>query len=181
MAKKCKICLQPFTPQFSSFQKTCNNTECLVDFGRQESSKLHKKAARLEKKKARDNDKQHWLKRVQVEFNKFIRNRDFANACISCQRHHSGQYHAGHYMSVGGHSAALRYSEDNCHKQCSVCNNYKSGNLAEYRSNLIKKIGLERVEWIEGPHEPKKYTVEELKSMLAHYQNLNKQWVQSQS
>jgi hypothetical protein len=82
MAKKCKICLQPFTPQFSSFQKTCNNTECLVDFGRQESSKLHKKAARLEKKKARDNDKQHWLKRVQIEFNKFIRNRDSANACI---------------------------------------------------------------------------------------------------
>ena len=180
MAKKCKICLQPFTPQFSSFQKTCNNTECLVDFGRQESAKLHKKAARLEKKKAKDNDKQHWLKRVQVEFNKFIRNRDSRDPCISCNRHHKGQYHAGHYKTVGGHPA-LRFHEDNCHKQCSVCNNYKSGNLSEYRSNLLKKIGLNKVEWLEGPHEPKKYTVEELKTMLTHYQDQNKQWEQSQS
>tara|TARA_R110002126_G_scaffold64861_4_gene165898 strand:+ start:103 stop:357 length:255 start_codon:yes stop_codon:yes gene_type:complete len=84
-------------------------------------------------------------------------------------------------MSVGGHSAALRYDEDNCHKQCSVCNNYKSGNLSEYRSNLLKKIGLQKVEWLEGPHDPKKYVIEELKAMLTHYQQLNKQWAQSQS
>ena len=27
----------------------------------------------------------------------------------------------------------------------------------------------EAVEWLEGPHEPKKYTVEELKAMAAGY------------
>jgi len=181
MPKKCKVCKESFVPTFSSFQKTCNSVECLVDFGKLEATRLNKGEIRQAKKKARDNDKQHWLKRVQVEFNKYIRNRDHNDPCISCKRYHTGQYHAGHYMSVGGHSAALRYNEDNCHKQCSVCNNWRSGNLSEYRSNLLIKIGLERVEWLEGPHEPKKYTVEELKSMLTHYQKLNKQWAQSQS
>jgi hypothetical protein len=53
--------------------------------------------------------------------------------------------------------------------------------LSEYRSNLLKKIGLQKVEWLEGPHDPKKYVIEELKAMLTHYQQLNKQWAQSQS
>ena len=59
------------------------------------------------------------------------------------------------------------------------CNNYKSGNLSEYRSNLLIKIGLERVEWLEGPHDPVKYTIEDLQEMLSKYQSLNKKWVQS--
>jgi len=120
------------------------------------------------------------MKRCQTEFNKYIRNRDSKDPCISCNRHHKGQYHAGHYKTVGGHPA-LRFEEDNCHKQCSVCNNYKSGNLSEYRSNLLKKIGLDRVEWLEGPHDPVKYSIEDLQKMLAKYQSLNKPWKKSQS
>jgi hypothetical protein len=84
-------------------------------------------------------------------------------------------------MSVGGHSAALRFDENNTHKQCSVCNNYKSGNLAEYRPNLIVKIGLEEVERLEGPHDPKKYTIDELRELLSVYQAKNKEWAKSQS
>jgi len=34
---------------------------------------------------------------------------------------------------------------------------------------LIEKIGLERVEWLEGPHEPKKYTIDELKGIRDLY------------
>ena len=84
-------------------------------------------------------------------------------------------------MSVGGHSAELRYDEENCHKQCSVCNNYRSGNLAQYRTNLIDKIGLSAVERLEGPHDPKKYTIDELQKLLVKYQAQNKEWAKSQS
>jgi len=70
--------------------------------------------------------------------------------------------------SVGGHPE-LRFEEDNCHKQASYCNNYKSGNLAEYRIRLIDKIGLERVEWLEGPHEPKRYRREDYQAIEAEY------------
>ena len=34
---------------------------------------------------------------------------------------------------------------------------------------LVKRIGAEAVDWLEGPHEPKKYTIEELKAMTADY------------
>lgn len=181
MPKRCKICKEPFVPTFSTFQKTCNNVECLVDFGRAEAQRLNKREIRQAKKKAREKDRGYWIKRVQTEFNKHIRQRDHKDPCISCQRHHQGQYHAGHYMSVGGHSAILRFDEQNTHKQCSVCNNHKSGNLAEYRPNLIKKIGLEAVERLEGPQDPKKYTIDELKDLLSVYQAKNKEWAKSQS
>jgi hypothetical protein len=181
MPKKCKICSTAFSPEFTSFQKTCNSMGCIILFGKQEASRLTKRSVRQEKKKAREKDRSYWIKRVQTEFNKYIRNRDHRDPCISCKRHHTGQYHAGHYMSVGGHSAALRFDEQNTHKQCSVCNNHKSGNLVEYRPNLIDKIGLDEVERLEGPHDPKKYSIDELKDLLSIYQAKNKEWAKSQS
>jgi hypothetical protein len=176
MAKKCKVCGERFTPQFSSFQKACNKIECLVAYGKKERVRIQKAENREAKR-----DRPYWIKRCQTEFNKYIRNRDSKDPCISCNRHHAGQYHAGHYMSVGGHSAELRFNELNCHKQCSVCNNHKSGNLTNYRTNFIKKIGLDAVLVLERPHKPKRYTIDELKSLLALYQGKNKEWAMSQS
>jgi hypothetical protein len=40
---------------------------------------------------------------------------------------------------------------------------------SKYRENLIAKIGLERVEWLEGPHEPKRYRIEDLKEIRDTY------------
>ena len=75
---------------------------------------------------------------------------------------------AGHYKSVGS-TPALRFNEGNVHLQCEHCNSYLSGNIGEYRPRLIAKIGLEMVEFLEGPHEPKKYTIDELKELIATY------------
>lgn len=38
-----------------------------------------------------------------------------------------------------------------------------------YRVNLINRIGLERVESLEGPHDPAKYTIDDLKAIKATY------------
>ena len=54
------------------------------------------------------------------------------------------------------------------------CNINLSGNIENYRINLVKKIGLENVEWLEGKHEPKKYTCEELKAIELKYKSLVK-------
>ena len=51
----------------------------------------------------------------------------------------------------------------------------KSGHLLGYRPGLIEKIGIEAVEWLEGPHEAKKYTIEELKAMTADYRAKTKE------
>lgn len=108
------------------------------------------------------------LKDTQQAFNAWVRERDAALPCVSCGRHHEGKYDAGHYRTVGS-NPALRFEPLNCHKQCVPCNQHKSGNIVEYRINLVLRIGSEKVDWLEGPHEPQKYTVEELKAMTADY------------
>lgn len=43
------------------------------------------------------------------------------------------------------------------------------GNQAAYRAQLVREIGLERVEWLEGPHPAKKYTADELRAIKTEY------------
>jgi hypothetical protein len=45
----------------------------------------------------------------------------------------------------------------------------KSGNIVEYRIRLVQKIGADKVAWLEGPHEPKRYTIDDLKAITADY------------
>lgn len=108
------------------------------------------------------------LRAAQSAFNRYVRARDADAPCISCGKHHQGQNHAGHYLSTGARPE-LRFEELNVHKQCQPCNTHLHGNLILYRKNLIEKIGLDRVEWLEGPHEPKKYTREELIDIKQRY------------
>ncbi|MDG6786005.1 recombination protein NinG, partial [Glaesserella parasuis] len=63
----------------------------------------------------------------------------------------------------------LRFNEDNVHKQCSACNNHLSGNITEYRINLVRKIGVERVEALESYHPPVKWSIEDCKEIIKTY------------
>lgn len=110
-------------------------------------------------------------KETQTVFNEWICLRDSGLPCVSCGRHHEGQYHAGHYRTVAA-SPELRFEPLNVHKQCAPCNNHKSGDIVNYRINLVHRIGAEKVDWIEGPHEPQRYTIEQLKEIKAHYRAL---------
>lgn len=162
----CSICLGEYLPKYKT-QKTCLDPICKKENKRQEArarADRRETKARQEKLK-RPSD---WKRDLQTIFNKFIRIRDEQEPCISCGRHHTGQYHAGHYRSVGS-SPELRFNELNCHKQCSVCNNHLSGNLINYRINLIKKIGLASVEYLEGKHEPLKIDGEGCKRFIEYY------------
>ena len=76
-------------------------------------------------------------------FNSWVRNRDKGLGCISCGS--LNQIQAGHFYSAGKHDS-MRFEEDNVNSQCKHCNYFMSGNLLNYRKNLINKIGLERVE-----------------------------------
>ncbi len=154
--------LKAFCDQNCFAEWAANNVSKLAKKGKQIESK------RLKAKKEKLKTKGEHLREAQVAFNAFIRERDAQEPCISCGRYHTGQNHAGHYRSVGS-TPELRFEEQNCHLQCSVCNNHLSGNLINYRINLIKKIGLESVEWLEGHHEPKHYTIEQIQELKAHY------------
>jgi len=162
--KKCKHCKKDFIP-FSSLQKVCS-VSCSLGHVRKEKEREFN----LETKKRREQAKTkgEWTKEVQVVFNAFIRQRDFGLPCISCQRHHNGQHHAGHYKSVGS-SPELRFNELNVHLQCQPCNNHLSGNISNYRPCLIEKIGIESVEKLEGYNPPVRYTIEDLKELKNLY------------
>lgn len=171
--KKCKVCKKPFKP-FNSLACVCS-IDCSIQYAKDNKvqervNNALNKAARAERKKAKDSIKtrSERLRDAQTAFNAYIRERDKNEPCISCGRYHTGQNHAGHYRTVGAHPE-LRFNELNCHLQCSVCNNHKSGNIVEYRINLVKKIGADKVEWLEGHHEPKKYSIEEIEQIKTTY------------
>lgn len=129
-----------------------------------EAKKAKQERAEIRQQKERLKTRSDYMREAQVAFNAYIRERDHDLPCISCGRHHKGQFHAGHYRTVGG-SPELRFEPLNCHKQCAPCNNHKSGDIVNYRIELVNRIGAEWVEWLEGPHNPQHYTIEDLQEL----------------
>lgn len=172
--RKCTVCREWFHPvraeqYVCSYECACVHGKAANDAAKADKQRKEKKR-RLEEEKA-DRQRQverriavkplsYFIKQAQHAFNEFIRYRDRDLPCISCGRHHDGQYHAGHFRTTGA-SPELRFDEDNCHKQCSACNNHLSGNLTAYRPALIAKIGQTRFDALMGPHALPKWTRED--------------------
>lgn len=169
---KCKECGDYYT-KFLSTQQVCS-VKCAMAMGKRKVESKRKQADKAERKARKERleklkSRADYLKELQTVFNKFIRLRDKDLPCVSCGRFHQGQWHAGHYRSVGD-CPELRFNEDNVHKQCSVCNNHKSGNAIEYRIGLVERIGVERVEFLERKdHPPLKLTIDEIKDLIKVY------------
>lgn len=171
--KKCRVatCRASFVPSRMG-QAVCSPACALADAPRHEP-KARKALADIGRKELRASKvkiktrAQH-MKEAQAAFNAWIRERDIGLPCVSCGRHHNGQWHAGHYRTVGG-NPELRFEPLNVWRQCAPCNNHKSGDIVNYRLELVRRIGAEKVAWLEGPHEPRKYTVEEIKTIKAEY------------
>jgi len=51
------------------------------------------------------------------------------------------------------------------------CNRQLSGNHGPYRVELIKRVGQSMVNFLEGPHEPCKYTIEDLQHIKVHFRD----------
>lgn len=168
----------------TSYATKPDNKTKLVEKGREIAVKEERRELRERKKALRS--KNWYIEEAQRWFNRFIRLRDFFNDCISCNRTfediHSndswkvgGAWDCGHYLSRGSHPE-LRFNELNAHKQCKSCNGgagkytKKNDTVSKmYRVKLIEKIGEEKVEWLEGPHEPAKYTIDDLKEIIETY------------
>lgn len=172
--KQCKVCQSEFIP-FRPGQIVCTG-KCALIYGREKNKRKAEAEQRMKLKirKLAIQPLRYFAQKAQAEFNAFIRERDADQPCISCGRYHQGQYHAGHYRTVGA-NPELRFDEDNCHKQCSPCNNHLSGNIANYTPNLIAKIGQQRFDKLMGHHEPKKYTREDYEAIRAVYRDKRKQ------
>ena len=164
--KKCAVCKEAYQPH-QTLQRVCS-PKCGLAFAVEKREKKERATTREMKRVLRETDRAYWIKKAQTVFNAWIRERDAGLPCISCGKHHSGQYHAGHYRTVASCSA-LRFCEMQVWKQCAPCNLYKSGDIINYRKNLIKKIGIENVEKIENYNESKRWSIQELKSIVDKY------------
>lgn len=175
--KKCAHCRKGFEP-WNSLAKACS-AACALEIGKREAKKKasrQEKEARqwIRKRKAELKPRGEHLKEAQQAFNAYIRERDRHQPCISCGTYTAGQFHAGHYRTTKA-APELRFEELNCHKQCAQCNNFDSGNIVEYRLNLVSRIGQKSLDWLEGPHDPKKYSTDDLKAIKAHYRKLKRE------
>ena len=102
---------------------------------------------------------------AQKEFNRFIRIRDRNLPCVSCGKApERGQRHASHYRPRST-AAQLSFNTEQVWASCAPCNSHKSGNLTEYRVELIKRIGLVKVEALENNCELAKFTPEYLQRL----------------
>lgn len=172
--RKCKVCNEWFIPAYANIRWCCPEHGAIYAIELRAKEKVKAEAKRIkakheaekaDRKRLADKKQQvkplsYFIKQAQQAFNEFIRYRDREEACISCGRHHEGQYHAGHFRTTGA-NPELRFNEDNVHKQCAPCNNHLSGNLIAYRPALIAKIGQARFDSLMGPHEMPKWKRED--------------------
>lgn len=139
--------------------KFCSRLCYLVDLGQKE---IENKRTEIKKGLLTLTDYENAAK---VVFQKWVRLRDALLPCISCGRYDCPDWSGGHWWAAGQYSG-LMFHPCNCNKQCnSHCNKFLSGNPSNYRIGLVKKIGEEKVKWLEENKDRlknKKWTREEL-------------------
>lgn len=165
------ICGAPFVPR-SSLQVACSPLCAIHKTAHDKAKKAAKTASeqRMAHREAKERIKTRgeWTKDAQTAFNAYIRARDSGMPCVSCGRHHQGQWHAGHYRTVGA-NPELRFNELNVHKQCAPCNDHLHGNLINYRIELERRIGSANLKWLEGNHEAAHLSIDDLKAIRSAY------------
>ena len=169
---RCKNCKEKFEPiRFN--QKYCLEADCVRVWVESEKAKQWKKT----KAKAKQDlmTLSDYLKLAQQVFNKWINIRDNGLPCISCDKPITGRVNASHFWNANNHYN-VRFNEDNVHSSCITCNQFLSGNLLEYRTRLISKIGIERFNTLEAESkQTRKFTKDELKEIINIYKKKIKQ------
>lgn len=202
--RRCKVCKQPYA-SYQSFVSWCSadcgaviGERKLAKIKRAAELKAHRE--KVNERKAdqvvRDSQKtrSEWLAEAKTAIQQFRRLEELAkgSGCMSCGRSQQevqgtdgwkpgGAWDGGHFISKGARPE-IALEPLNIWLQCKSCN-AGSGKYARkgytvnaaFRINLIDRIGLEQVEWLEGPHEAKHYDIEQLKAIKTKYQAMTKE------
>lgn len=175
---RCAHCRQKLTPERPSqiVHVECVEAWTEAQAAKRERAEAKKARAAAKVERAETRRRKEAIKTLadlkreaQQALNRWIVHvRDKDRPCISCGRHHEGQWHAGHYLSRG---AAPQHALNplNVWKQCAPCNTYLHGNQAAYRARLVLEIGQAAVDALEQDNAPRKWTREELIAIRDHY------------
>jgi hypothetical protein len=190
--RRCPECRQRYQPK-KSIQPTCGKYLCEVAFATKRAAKREARhqdyVADLERRGRAGLLKPVGVARdeAQAAFNTFVRLIDAGQPCISCgttdpKPTHMGQWAAGHYLSVGA-APELRFELRNVHRQCHGCNGGSGQSkardatvTARYRAGLVLRYGQDYVDWLEGPHAPKRYRLEDFLAEKAKWLKEARDW-----
>jgi len=192
--KRCPECRVMYAPARES-QAVCGEIACAIAHAQSEKGQetARKSLAQVERreikvrKEALKSRADH-LKDTEKAVRDYRRTYELSigSGCISCGLSQEeiraaqgwkvgGAFDAGHFMGKGARPE-LRLTPSNIWLQCKACNSgsymhaRKGYTVSQgFRAGLIARIGLEAVEALEADHEPRKYTVEELKAITAEY------------
>lgn len=167
--KNCRNCkrdlpINSFTSTQARYCIPCKRIVALQKDNDRKMKRLERLKSRVKKvtKKKTQRTLPQDKKFTQKIVNRYIRWRDEYSPCISDK---GKTEDAGHFIAQGS-SGFLRYHPDNIHGQCRSCNQYKHGNLINYRIGLVERVGEERVKWLEANREKlHKYTREQLEAI----------------
>lgn len=166
--RKCKNCGETFQKK-QPLQYTCEIL-CAIEYAKKLEAKKKAKEWRVKKSEIKEKLKTNrdYVRELQIVFNRYIR-LSKESVCISCNKDLSNEkFDAGHYRTAGG-NPSLRFEPLNVWPQCVKCNRDLHGQIIDYRINLVKKIGIDKVEWLESEHPPKKYTKDEIITLIKAY------------
>lgn len=185
--RRCKTCRKkvPAESAFVTQLRAFCSFDCLQQFTKSEQGRktiAKSSLAETRERKQKLLTRSDHTKLAQAAFNAYIRFRDRDRGCISCGNfvlddQIGGGWDCGHYRSTGS-APHLRFGGIraclNAHKQCVKCNRFLSGNVAEYRKELVRKIGVELVEAVEADQHSRSYTIEELQRITQIYRTRKK-------
>lgn len=189
--KACKNCKTKFTPM-SSWANACSPL-CGLEIARAKRIKAEQ-AAKVKERQAdrvtreKQKTRGQWVAEAKIAIQRFRRLEELAkgSGCISCLRTQQevmgtdgwkpgGAWDGGHFLSKGARPE-LALEPLNIWLQCKSCNagggKYARKGYtvnAAFEANLIAKEGAELVDWLNGPHEPKHYSTDDLKAIKATY------------
>ena len=191
--KRCRntACRAEFHPA-RPLQAACS-IACALVVAKAKQSREQRQAAKLERaqlKEAKEKLKRRsdYVKEAETAVRDYRRLYELSigSPCISCGKSQDqiraeqgwktgGAFDGGHLLGKGARPN-LRMIPDNIWLQCKACNagsaKYarKGASVSEqFRANVIKRIGLDRVEELESDHEPRHYTIPDLQAIKAEY------------
>lgn len=180
-----KTCKEPgCNKEVTNFPNSTIKRKYCIDHAIKASLSIAKKQVKKEsqKEKKEFKEKNKTLPQLEAEarmwFQRWVRLRDKDLPCISCGSTKDKRYDGGHWWKAEIYSGLI-FHVDNCHKQCSrPCNKDLAGDPANYRIGLVKRIGEERVKWLEENKDRLrnyKYTRQELIDIAEAYKQKIKQ------
>jgi len=168
-------------PNSTIKQKFCKNHAVSQAISKVRQNSI--KAAKNEHKQKVDSarSKSYFEKQLQTEINSIVRLIDNDKGCISCDhgwsKEPTRQWHSGHRLSIGS-NPTIRYNLFNIYKQCSICNNWKSGNERMYDKGIIDHYYIELLDYIKQlPNEYKEIhlSIDELKTAIIKAKQVKKE------